>query len=179
MPRLCSATPYGLRAHRIGPPVVDHVVRYATSAGERSVNNSLQNTGKQRHRTRATGSKNQQDCQPESVCYRRLARLLRRSLGKGRFESNRGGSPVRPVKSATCRDAFSPRCKSPFVSNLWRTGRTGRFPQRRRCALADCVEAIGCALAFYPSLTDRVETMCSTMYLASRPTPPNNAELSE
>ena len=33
--------------------------------------------------------------------------------------------------------------------------------------------------AFDISTGGRVETMCSTMCLASRPTPPNNAELSE
>ena len=31
----------------------------------------------------------------------------------------------------------------------------------------------------YTILAGRVETMCSTMCLASRPTPPNSAELSE
>jgi len=46
----------------------------------------------------------------------------------------------------------------------------------RRDRASECDMA---APAGYRTLAGRVETMCSTMCLASRPTPPNSAELSE
>src|SRR5688572_24716488 len=73
-------------------------------------------------------------------------------------------------------------CRSPERA-FERKARRARGPRTRlvrtRTTYAYCLPAV-VALATAPSLLDsRVETMWSTMCLASRPTPPTSAELSE